>query len=76
MGGPNRHRSHAFAHKPTAGMTCPLEPAPLGTPTLDWVGRVGHGRHGGGASAKCDGPLMSALNFWSFSFKRKGQEKY
>ena len=47
MGGPNRHRSHAFAHKPTAGMTCPLEPAPLGTPKPDWVGCVGHGQNAG-----------------------------
>ena len=34
---------------------------PLGTPTLDRVGRVGPGRHGGGAPAMCVRPLMSAL---------------
>ena len=39
-----------------------------GTPTLHWVGRAGHGRHGGGAPALCAGPLMSALILSSFDF--------
>ena len=46
----------------------------MGVPTLHRAGCAGHGRHGGGAPAMCGRPLMSALNFWSFSFKRKGQE--
>ena len=79
--GPNSHRSHAFAQAP-AGMTCLTEPAgtdmvkyfQLGSPTLVWEGRVGHGRHGGEAPALWGGPMMSALNFWSFSFKRKGRK--
>ena len=45
-----------------------------GTPTFHRVGCAGHGRHGGGAPAMCGRPLMSALNFWSFCFKTKGQE--
>lgn len=39
---------------------------------LGWA--RGPGRHGGGASAKCGRPLMSALILWSFPIKRKGQE--
>ena len=39
---------------------------------LGWV--RGPGRHGGGAVAMCGRPLMSALNFWSFCFKTKGQD--
>ena len=34
----------------------------------------GIGRHGGGALAMCVGPMMSALNFWSFCFKTKGRK--
>ena len=52
-----------------------LSVSSAGTPTLVWVGRAGRGRHGGGASAKCGCPLMSALNFWSFCFKTKGRKE-
>ena len=41
-------------------------------PLLGWVWRPG--RHGGGASAMCVRPMMSALNFWSFCFKTKGRK--
>ena len=30
----------------------------VGMPNLVWVGRVGHGRHGGGALAMCGGPMI------------------
>ena len=66
----------------TVGMTwllktagAPKNKAPqTGLPTLHRAGCAGYGRHGGGAPAMCGRPLMSALNFWSFSFKRKGQK--
>ena len=45
----------------------------LGPPTLDRVGRAGHGRHGGEAPALRGGPMMSALILWSFPIKRKGR---
>ena len=46
-----------------------------GSPTLTRVGRAGHGRHGGEAPALWGGPVMSALTFWSFLVKQKGQKK-
>jgi len=56
------------------GKECEHSLPSAGTPTLHRVGRAGHGRHGGGAVAKCGRPLMSALTFWSFLVKQKGQE--
>ena len=64
-----------FHRTPQRRHDMPAEGLSAVTPTPHWVGRVGHGRHGGGASALCGGPLMSALTLWSFPVKRKGQEK-
>ena len=45
----------------------PKEKVPcVGMPNTVRVGRAGHGRHGGEAPALWGGPMMSALNFWSF----------
>ena len=40
-------------------------------PNLVWVGRAGLADMGEGVPALCGGPLMSALNFWSFFSKEK-----
>ena len=57
----------ALAH---VGMTWLQSLPGAGTPTLNRIGRAGHGRHGGEASAMWGGPMMSALNFRFLFFKK------
>ena len=45
------------------GMTWLLCSDRLGMPKCDWVGRVGHGRHGGEAPAMCVGSDDVGLDF-------------
>ena len=42
--------------------------------TFHWVGRGGTADMAGKRPLCALGPMMSALNFWSFCFKTKGQE--
>ena len=55
--------SAVFVFMPWAGM-----------PKPDWVGRGGRADMAGKRPLCAMEPMMSALNFWSFCFKTKGQE--
>jgi hypothetical protein len=58
------------------GITWLLRSERLGIPKLDWVGCAGLADMAGKRPLCASGPMMSALNFWSFCFKTKGQETY
>ena len=47
----------------------------VGKPKPDWVGRTGHGRHGGKASALCVGTDDVGLEFSLPFFQEKGRKK-
>ena len=57
------------------GMTRLLRSERIEMPKTDWVGRVGLADMAGKRPLCALGPMMSALNFWSFSFKRKGRKQ-
>ena len=55
-------------------MTWQLRSERLGTPKTDRVGCASLADMAGKRPLCALGPMMSALNFWSFCFKTKGQE--
>ena len=59
-----------------AGLRSPIRTPWTGTPNHDWVGRAGHGRHGGEAPALCVGTDDVGLEFLVLLFQDKRTDIY